>query len=103
LNGDVVLDFHPEYFSITPQKSDTNITSTVFLAIFGNFPLSLQCGKPTFQENGLGTCFTMTQLQQAMSSIIPGLALSSIGFSEDILPVQDMYENEEVKGHLHKA
>ena len=45
----------------------------------------------------------MTQLQQAMSSIIPGLALSSIGFSEDILPVQDMYENEEVKGHLHKA
>jgi hypothetical protein len=45
----------------------------------------------------------MTQLQQAMSSIIPGLALSSIGFSDDILPVQDMYENEEVKGHLHKA
>ena len=44
LNGDVIVDYHPEYLNITSQESDTNIISNVFLAIFGNYPSRLPTG-----------------------------------------------------------
>jgi len=55
LNGDVIVDCHPDYHPITPQESDTNNTSTVFNAIFGNYASLLQNGEPVWLENGLGT------------------------------------------------
>ena len=70
LNGDVIVDYHPEYHAITSQESDTNIISNVFLAIFGNYPSRLQNRQPVWLEDGLGTCFTMIHLQQAMNSVI---------------------------------
>ena len=62
LNGDVIVDCHPEYPPIPPQESDTDITSTVCKAIFGNFPSKCQRHKPICLENGLGTCFTVIHL-----------------------------------------
>jgi hypothetical protein len=94
LNGDVIVDHHPEYLPITPQESDTNIISNVFQAIFGNYASRLQNGEPVWLRNGLGTCFTMIHLQQAMNSVIPGTTLLSVGYSDDILPIQAMFENE---------
>jgi hypothetical protein len=44
LNGDVIVDYHPEYLNITSQESDTNIISNVFLAIFGNYASKAQNG-----------------------------------------------------------
>jgi len=82
-NGDVIVDCHPEYPPITPQESDTNNTSTVFKAIFGNYASRLQNGKPVWLEDGLGTCFTMIHLQQAMNSVIPGTTLRSVHYSDD--------------------
>jgi hypothetical protein len=97
LNGDVIVNCHPDYPPITPQESDSNIISYVFLAIFGNFASLLQKHKPIWKENGLGTCFTMTHLQQAMNSVIPGTSLRSVHYSDNILPIQAMFENEEGK------
>ena len=45
-------------------------------------------------KNGIGTCFTMIHFQQAMNSVIPGTTLLSVGYSDDILPIQAMFENE---------
>ncbi len=95
LNGDVTVDCHPEYPPITPQESDSNIISNVFLAIFENFDSLLQNGKPVWLENGLSTCFTMIHFQQAMNSVIHGITLCSVHYSDDILPIQAMFENEE--------
>ena len=97
LNGDVIVDCHPEYHPITFQESDSNIISNVFLAIFGNYASLLQNGKPVWLRNGLGTCFTMIHFQQAMNFVIPGTTLLSVGYSDDILPIQAMFENEEGK------
>ena len=94
LNGDVIVDYHPEYLPNTLQESDTNIISNVFLAIFGNYASKLQNGKPVWLEDGLGTCFTMIHFQQAMNSIIPGITLRSVHYSDDILPIQAAFENE---------
>ena len=44
LNSDVIAD--PDYPPITPQESDTNNTSTVFKAIFGNYASRLQESRP---------------------------------------------------------
>ena len=71
LNGDVIVDYHPEYLPITSRESDTNIISNVFLAIFGNYASRLQNSKPVWLRNGLGTCFTMIHFQQAVNSVIP--------------------------------
>ena len=47
LNGDAIVDCHPEYPTITPQESeDTNSTSTVLKAVFRNFPSRLQERRP---------------------------------------------------------
>jgi hypothetical protein len=94
LNGDVIVDYHPEYHPISLQESDSNIISNVFLAIFGNYPSKLQNGEPVWLRNGLGTCFTMIHFQQAMNSVIPGTILLSVHYSDDILPIQAMFENE---------
>jgi hypothetical protein len=100
LNGDAIVDCHPEYLTITPQESeDTNNTSTVLKAIFRNFPSRLQERRPVWLENGLGTCFTMIHFQQATSSVIPGETLRIVDFSDDILPIQADFENEEGKGN----
>ena len=76
-NGDVIVDCHPDYPPITPQESDTNNTSTVFKAIFGNYASRLQNGEPVWLRNSLGNCFSMIHFQQAMNSIIPGVTLLS--------------------------
>ena len=94
LNGDVIVDYHPEYHPITSQESDTNIISNVFLAIFGNYASRLQNGKPVWLEDGLGTCFTMIHFQQAMNSVIRGTTLRSVHYSDDILSIQAEFENE---------
>jgi hypothetical protein len=94
VNGDVIVDYHPEYHPITSQESDTNIISNVFLAIFGNYPSRLQNRQPVWLEDGLGTCFTMIHFQQAMNSVIPGTTLCSVHYSDDILPIQAAFENE---------
>ena len=100
MNGDAIVDCHPEYLTITPQESeDTNNTSTVLKAIFRNFPSRLQERRPVWLENGLGTCFTMIHFQQATSSVIPGETLRIVDFSDDILPIQADFENEEGKGN----
>jgi hypothetical protein len=100
LNGDAIVDCHPEYLTITPQESeDTNNTSTVLKAIFRNFPSRLQERRPVWLENGLGTCFTMIHFQQAISAVIPGETLRIVDFSDDILPIQADFENEEGKGN----
>jgi hypothetical protein len=54
----------------------------------------LQNGEPVWLRNGLGTCFSMIHFQQAMNSIIPGVTLLLIGYADDILPIQAMFENE---------
>ena len=92
LNGDVIVDCHPDYPPITSQESDTNITSNVFLAIFGNYASRLQNGKPIWLRNGLGTCFTMIKFQQAMNSVIPGTTLCTVHYSDDILPIQAAFD-----------
>ncbi len=94
LNGDVIVDCHPEYHPITLLESDSNIISNVFLAIFGNYASEVQNGEPVWLRNGLGTCFTMIHFQQAMKSVIPGTTLLSVGYSDDILPIQAKFENE---------
>jgi len=94
LNGDVIVNFHPKYHPITLQEFDSNIIGNVFLAIFENYASRLQNGEPVWLRNGLGTCFTMKIFQQAMNSIIPGITLLSIGYADDILPIQAMFENE---------
>ncbi len=91
------MDSHPEYPDITPQESDANIISTVFKAIFRNIAsLCIDC-RPICKENDRGTCFTMTQFQQVISSLIPGETLCIVDFSDDILPTQAEFENEEGK------
>ena len=77
LDGDVIVDCHPEYHPITLQESDSNIIINVFLAIFGNYASRLQNGEPVWLRNGLGNCFSMIHFQQAMNSIIPGVTLLS--------------------------
>ena len=62
------MDCHPEYPPITPQESDSNIISNIFLAIFGNYASEVPKRRPVWLENGLGTCFTMIHIQQAMNS-----------------------------------
>jgi hypothetical protein len=94
LNGNVIVDCHPDYPSITSQESDSNIISNVFLAIFGNYASRLQNGKPIWLEYGLGTCLTMIHFQQAMNSVIPGTTLHTVHYSDDILPIQAAFENE---------
>jgi len=92
LNDDVIVDHHPEYLPITPQESD--VISNVSLAIFGNFASLIQNRKPVWLEDGLGTCFSMIHFQQAMNSVIPGTTLRSVHYSDDILAIQAMFENE---------
>ena len=65
---DVIVDCHPEYPPITPQESDSSIISNIFLAIFGNYASEVQKHRPVWLENGLGTCFTLINFQQAMNS-----------------------------------
>jgi hypothetical protein len=77
LDGDVIVDCHPEYHPITLQESDSNIIINVFLAIFGNYASRLQNGEPVWLRNSLGNCFSMIHFQQAMNSIIPGVTLLS--------------------------
>jgi hypothetical protein len=94
LNGDVIVDCHPEYpSSFTHQDSDTAIRNTVFNSIFGNYASPRQGGKPIFLENGLGTCFTMIHFQQAMNSVIPGTTLRMVHNSDDILSIQVEFQN----------
>ena len=96
LNGDVIVDCHPEYPSpFTPQDSDTAIRNTVFYSTFANYASPQQDGKPIFLENGVGTCFTMIQFQQAMNSVIPGTTLRMVHFSDDILSIQVEFQNKE--------
>jgi hypothetical protein len=96
-NGDVIVDCHPDYPPITPQESDSNIISNVFLAIFGNFASEVQKRRPVWLENGLDTCFTIIHFQQEMNSLIPGTTLHSVHYSDNILPIQAIFENEEDK------
>ena len=92
-NGDVIVDCHPDYPPITPQESDSNIISNVFLAIFGNFASEVQKRRPVWLENGLDTCFTIIHFQQEMNSVIPGTTFCIVDFSDDILPIQAEFKN----------
>jgi hypothetical protein len=81
------VDCRPDYPPITPQESDSNIISNVFLAIFGNIASEVQKRRPVWLENGLDTYFTIIHFQQEMNSIVPGTTLHSVHYSDNILPI----------------
>ncbi len=96
LDGNVIVDYHPEYYfdpSATAAKRLLLTTSPVFTALFGHYASILQNGDQVWLVDGFGTCYTMKLLRKAMKSVIPGATLRLVGYSDDILPIQAKFEN----------
>ena len=95
LDGNVIVDYHPEYYfdpSATAAKRLLLTTSPVFTALFGHYASILQNGDQVWLVDGFGTCYTMKILRKAMNSVIPGATLRLVGYSDDILPIQAKFE-----------
>jgi hypothetical protein len=94
-DGNVIVDFHPEYIDFSAKAAERHMSSTspVLTAIFGHYASILQNGDQVWLADGLGTCYTMKLLREAMNSIIPGATLRLVGYSDDILPIQAKFEN----------
>ena len=94
-DGNVIVDFHPEYFdpSATAAERLLSTTSPVLTALFGHYASILQNGDQVWLVDGFGTCYTMKLLRKAMNSVIPGATLRLVGYSDDILPIQAKFEN----------
>ena len=95
LDGNVIVDFHPEYFdpSVMAAERLLSMTSPVLTALFGHYASILQNGDQVWLVDGFGTCYTMKLLRKAMNSVIPGATLRLVGYSDDILPIQAKFEN----------
>ena len=94
-DGNVIVDFHPEYIDFSAKAAERHMSSTspVLTAIFGHYASILQNGDQVWLADGLGTCYTMKLLRKAMNSVIPGATLRLVGYSDDILPIQAKFEN----------
>jgi len=94
-DGNVIVDFHPQYFdpSAAAAKRLLSATSPVLTALFGHYASILQNGNQVWLVDGFGTCYTMKILRLAMNSVIPGATLRLVGYSDDILPIQAKFEN----------
>jgi hypothetical protein len=60
-DGNVIVDFHPEYFdpSATAAERLLSTTSPVLTALFGHYAFILQNGDQVWLVDGFGTCYTM--------------------------------------------
>ena len=94
-DGNVIVDFHPQYFdpSATAAERLLSTTSPVLTALFGHYASILQNGDQVWLVDDFGNCYTMKLLRKAMNSVIPGAALRLVGYSDDILPIQAKFEN----------
>jgi hypothetical protein len=90
-DGTVIVDTHPDY---APPRTDKVIGDNKLQGIQGNFALVLQCG-PIFNKDGEASCFTFEQKSQSLKSINPRYSLRIINHSDDILPFQVPFFNDE--------
>jgi hypothetical protein len=65
--------------------------------IFGNYASLLQKSQHIINDKGRGTCFTIRQIYNAISSVLPRATLHIINFSDDYLCNQADFTNTEGK------
>jgi hypothetical protein len=90
-NGKVVVDYHPENKSCFGIYIDDGYAR----GIFGNYASPLQKLQHIINDKGRGTCFTIRQIYNAIQSVLPGVTLHIINFSDDYLCNQADFKNTE--------
>jgi hypothetical protein len=89
-DGTVIVDTNPDY---APPRTNEVIGDNKCRGTYENFSSILQCG-PIFNMNGKALCFTFEQILQSLIWIDPRYSLHIINHSDDILPSQVPFMDE---------
>ena len=90
-DGKVIIDTHPDY---SPPSKDEVIGGNKCRETYGNFASHLQKRDPIFYKNGDASSFPFEQMVKSLKSIDPRYSLHTINHSNDILPSQVPFKDE---------
>ena len=90
-DGKVIIDTHPDY---SPPSKDEVIGGNKCRETYGNFASPLQKRDPICYKNGDASSFTFEQMVKSLKLIDPRYSLHTINHSDDILPSQVPFKDE---------